>query len=174
MPAARQPLDTARNSLSLRACTAAQHFPLPTKGAGGDSRRYQPAGLAAPTLPKAAAAACTQPTTPSQHSMGSSLRRSKKTRAKVKVGVVKTKKNQKAKLPKEVTEQRSDVHKRLHQRCGLVGVAWRAMRRGVASGSPCHHGQDGLLPISGSTRHLILLAATLLACHALHKWSLKV
>ncbi|KIZ06256.1 hypothetical protein MNEG_1701 [Monoraphidium neglectum] len=48
--------------------------------------------------------------------MGRSRRRMKKTAAKVKVGVVKRKKNQKAKLPKELTEARPDVEKRLQQK----------------------------------------------------------
>lgn len=48
--------------------------------------------------------------------MGRSRRRMKKTATKVKVGVVKRKKIQKAKVPKELTEGRADVEKRLNQK----------------------------------------------------------
>lgn len=48
--------------------------------------------------------------------MGRSRRRMKKTAPKVKVGVVKRKKTQKAKLPKELTDGRPDVEKRLQQK----------------------------------------------------------
>ncbi|GBF93672.1 hypothetical protein Rsub_06775 [Raphidocelis subcapitata] len=48
--------------------------------------------------------------------MGRSRRRLKKTAPKVKVGVVKRNKTQKAKLPTELREQRPDVEKRLNQK----------------------------------------------------------
>jgi hypothetical protein len=49
--------------------------------------------------------------------MGGSRRRLKRNAPKVKVGVVKTKKNVKAKVPLEVLDERQDVHKKLNTRC---------------------------------------------------------
>jgi len=52
--------------------------------------------------------------------MGGSRRRLKRNAPKVKVGVVKTKKNVKAKAPLEVLDERQDVHKKLNTRCFLA------------------------------------------------------
>lgn len=56
--------------------------------------------------------------------MGGSRRRLKRNAPKVKVGIVKTKKNVKAKLPLEVLDERQDLHKKLNTRlaqCPNIG-----------------------------------------------------
>jgi len=53
--------------------------------------------------------------------MGRSRRKMKKTAPKVKVGIVKRKKTQKAIMPKELTEGRPDVERRLKQKYAGAG-----------------------------------------------------
>jgi hypothetical protein len=48
--------------------------------------------------------------------MGGSRRRTKKYRTKVRVGVIKRKKTQKAQLPAEVTAQKPQLQQRLNKR----------------------------------------------------------
>jgi hypothetical protein len=54
--------------------------------------------------------------------MGGSRRRLKKTRAKVKVGVVKRKKILKTKVPLEVLHKHDDIHKKLDKTCDAAPV----------------------------------------------------
>lgn len=46
--------------------------------------------------------------------MGGSRRRLKRNAPKVKVGVIKRKKTERTRVPLEVTEQRTDIQKKLH------------------------------------------------------------
>ena len=57
--------------------------------------------------------------------MGGSRRRSKKYRTKVRVGVIKRKKTQKAQLPAEVTAHKPQLQQRLNKRCELLDCSSR-------------------------------------------------